>query len=66
MLSTFFFFYCNILSIYLFMAVRGLRCCTGFSLVAKPGGYSLVVVCRLLIVVASPVVKPDSQVLRLQ
>ena len=48
------------------MAVQGLRCCTGFSLVAKPGGYSLVVADRLHIAVASLVVKPDSRVLRLQ
>ena len=40
---------------YLFLSVLGLHCCTGFSLVEASGGYSLVVVCRLLIVVASPV-----------
>ena len=33
----------------------GLHCCAGFSLVAVSGGYSLAVVCRLLIAVASPV-----------
>ena len=39
--------------IYLFWAVLGLHCCTGFSLVAASGDYSLAVVSRLLIVVAS-------------
>ena len=37
--------------IYLFLAMLDLCCCMGFSLVAVSGGYSLVVVCRLLIVV---------------
>ena len=37
---------------YLFLAVPGPRCCTGFSLVAESGGSSLVVV-GLLIVAAS-------------
>ena len=37
----------------LFVAVLGLRCCTGFSLVGGSGGYSLVEVHRLLIAVAS-------------
>ena len=37
----------------LFMAVLGLRCCVGFSLVVVSGGYSLFVVHGLLIVVAS-------------
>ena len=36
-----------------FLAVLGLRCCTGFSLVAASGGYSLVAACRLLMAVAS-------------
>ena len=36
-----------------FLAVLGLCCCVGFSLVVASGGYFLVVVCRLLIVVAS-------------
>ena len=35
------------------LAVLGLCCCTGFSLDAASGGYSLVVVCKLLIVMAS-------------
>ena len=38
---------------YLLFAVRGLHCCVGFSLVAASGGYSLVVLHGLLIVVAS-------------
>ena len=43
--------------IYLFLAVLSLRCCSGFSLVVEGAGYSLVAVCRLLIMVASVVVK---------
>ena len=42
--SFFFFFFLS----YLFLIALGLRCCTGFSLVAASGGYSLVVVVRLL------------------
>ena len=42
-----FFFFLN------FLAVLGLHCCTGFSLAAASGGYSLVAVCRLLFSVAS-------------
>ena len=38
-------------------AVLGLCCCVGFSLVAASGGYSPVVVCGLLIAVASLAVK---------
>ena len=38
---------------YLFLAVLDLHCCTGFSVVAESGGYSLVAVLRFLIVVAS-------------
>ena len=41
------------LFVHLFLAALGLRCCMGFSLVALSGGYSLVPVLRLLIVVAS-------------
>ena len=37
----------------LFLAVLGLGCCVGFSLVAVSRGYSLVVEHGLLIVVAS-------------
>ena len=39
--------------IYLFLAVLGLHCCAGFSLVVATGDYSLVVVLGLLIAVAS-------------
>ena len=40
-----------------FLAVLGLHCCMGSSLVATSGGFSLVVVYRLLIAVASLVVE---------
>ena len=36
---------------YLFLAVLGLHCCAGFSLVAASGGYSPAAVSRLLIAV---------------
>ena len=39
--------------IYLFLAVLGLRCSVAFFLVVGSRGYSLVVVCGLLIAVAS-------------
>ena len=39
--------------IYVFLAVLGLPYCTGLSLVAVSGGYSVAAVCRLLSVVAS-------------
>ena len=38
---------------YLFLAVLGLCCCMGFALVATSRGYSLVAVCRLLLVESS-------------
>ena len=38
---------------YLFLAVLGLHCCVGFSLVVASGDYCLVVVLGLLIAVAS-------------
>ena len=38
---------------YVFLAVLGLHCCEGFSVVVASGGYFLVVVCGLLIEVAS-------------
>ena len=41
--------------LFLFLAVLGLCCCAGFSLVAVSESYSLVAVCGLLKVVASPV-----------
>ena len=40
-----------------FLAVLGLCCCVGFSLVVENGDYSLVVVRGLLIVAASLVVE---------
>ena len=43
--------------IYLFLAVLGLRCCEGFSVVAASGGYSLLAVHGLLIVVTALVVE---------
>ena len=42
--------------------MRDLCCCIGFSLVVASGGRSLVVVCRLLIAVASLVVAPRPRV----
>ena len=45
----------KIIFIYLFVAMPGLRCCMGFSLVAASGGYFLVVVRGLLTGVASPI-----------
>ena len=39
--------------IYLFLAVLGLHCCTGCSLVVGSGGYALVVMCGILPLVAS-------------
>ena len=38
---------------YVFLAVLGLHCCEGFSVVAASGGYSPVAVYGLLIVVPS-------------
>ena len=46
-----FFFFKLYLFLCLFFIVLGLLCCMGFCLVAANGGYSLVVVCRLLIAV---------------
>ena len=40
-------------SFILFLAVWGLRCCVGFSLLEATGGYSLVVVHGLLITLVS-------------
>ena len=62
--SVFFFFFNGLKSlysfcfnncIYLFLAVLGLHCCTGFSLVAESWTHPLVVVYRLLAAVASVV-----------
>ena len=47
--------------IYLFLAVLGLRCCLGFSLVGANRGYSLVAVCGFLPEVASPCVEHGLQ-----
>ena len=44
-----FHFFKIILFVYLFLAVLGLHCCVGFSLVAARGDYSLVAVCGVLI-----------------
>ena len=52
--------------IYLSLAVLGLSCCVGFSLVVASGGYSLLAVCGLLIAVASLVVEHRLQVHGLQ
>ena len=52
--DTFFFFKARLLLkifIYLFIAVLGLCCCLGFSLVVVSGGDSLLAVIRLLIAV---------------
>ena len=62
-LSLFFF---KKLFIYLSLAVLGLSCCVGFSLVVTSGGYSLVAVCGLLIAVASLVVEHRLQAHGLQ
>ena len=43
----------SLLFMYLFLAVLGLGCCLGFSLVAMSAGCSVVAVCGLLIAVAS-------------
>ena len=43
--------------LFYFLAVLGLHCCIGFSLVAGSGGYFLVVVRGLFIAVASLVVE---------
>lgn len=46
-------FFLNIILFILFLAAVGLHCGDSFSLVAVSGGYSRVVMCRLLAVVAS-------------
>ena len=43
--------------IFLFLAVLGLCCCVGFSLVVESGGYSLAVVLGLPVAETSLVVK---------
>ena len=56
----------NLSFIPLFLAVLGLCCCTGFSLVVESEGYSLAVVVRLLSAVASLVGSMGSRVRGLQ
>ena len=51
---------------YLLLAVLGLCYCRGFSRAAASRGYSLAVVCRLLIVAASLLGSMGSRVLGLQ
>ena len=43
--------------VYLFLAVLDFGCCASFSLIEASGGYSLIVVHRLLIAVASLLVE---------
>ena len=43
--------------IYLSLALLGLHCCAGFSLVTASDDFSLIVVCGLLIVMASLIVE---------
>lgn len=47
----------------LLLAVLGIHCCVGFFLVALSRGSSPVVLCRLLIVMASPVAEHRLQAL---
>ena len=49
------------LFVHLFLAVLGLNCCVGFSLVAASRDCSLAVVCGLLVAVASLVVEHKLQ-----
>ena len=51
-----------IVCMYLSLAVLGLRCCPGFSLVAASGGCFVVMMRRLLIAVASVVRSSSSGV----
>ena len=51
------FFFLKDLIIYFIFVVLGLCCCTGFSLLSASGGSCLVVVCGLLIEVASFIVE---------
>ena len=60
-----FFFHVSYLFVFnnfvsLFLAVLGLHCCSGFSLVAESGGYFLVVMSDLLIAVAPLFVESGS------
>ena len=51
------FFFFAVASCIYFLAVLGLGCCMGFSLVAVKRVYPLVEACRLLTAVASPVIE---------
>ena len=53
--------FCSIFIYFIYFCCAGSSLPCGFSLVAASGGYSLVVVCGLLIVVASPVAEPRLQ-----
>ena len=46
-------FFHNFVDLYLFLAVLGLHCCSGFPVVAASRGYSLAAVHGLLIAVVS-------------
>ena len=59
---SFYFLQCGYQNTYLILAVLGLLCCPGFSLVAVSRGYSLDEVCSLLIAVASLVAEQGSRV----
>ena len=61
---SFYFLQCGYRNIYLFLAVLGLLCCPGFSLVAVSRGYSVDEVCSLLSAVASLVAEQGSRVCR--
>ena len=54
----FFFYFLFLKNLFLFLAVLGLRCCAGFSLLE---GYSLDVLCGLLIVAVSLVAEHGFQ-----
>ena len=54
-----------IILLILIFAALGLRCCTGFSLAVASRGYSLVAMCELLTVVASPIAEQGSRAGRL-
>ena len=55
----------TLLFIHLFLAMLGLCCCMGFSLVVTSRHYSLSVVCGLLIMVVSLVAEHNPRVLKL-
>ena len=51
--GTMIFFFNNFIYLFLFVFLLHPACCVGFSLVVASGGYSLIVVCGVLITVAS-------------